>query len=63
MWGCMRLEGAEKCVRITGRMDANQYGDILQQDLCGSLEVCDMSHSWAPYSSKIMTFRAVLPTV
>lgn len=39
MWGCMRMEGVGECVRVAGRMDANQYVDILQQGLCKSLEV------------------------
>lgn len=28
MWGCMRLEGVEECVRVHGRMDVIQYVNI-----------------------------------
>ena len=38
VWGCMGWESVGKLAEIEGRMDANQYVDILKDNLLPSLE-------------------------
>ena len=38
VWGCMGWESVGKLAEVEGRMDANQYVDILKDNLLPSLE-------------------------
>jgi hypothetical protein len=38
VWGCMLWEGVGNACRIDGRMDADLYVEIMEEDLTGSLE-------------------------
>lgn len=38
MWGCMLWRGTGQACKIDGRMDADLYKQILEEDLMGSLE-------------------------
>ena len=38
MWGCMMGEGAENACKIDGKMDADLYVQILEDELQASLE-------------------------
>jgi transposase len=38
VWGCMGWEGVGKLAEVEGRMDANQYVDILEGNLLPSME-------------------------
>lgn len=38
VWGCMTWEGVGLCVEVEGRMDAQQYVDILETGLHGTIE-------------------------
>ena len=38
MWGCMSWDGVGYCCKIDGRMDAELYSQILEDELQNSLE-------------------------
>ena len=38
VWRCMSWEGVRKLAEVKGRMDADQYVDILQENLLPSME-------------------------
>ena len=41
MWGCMSWDGVGYCCKIDGRMDAELYCKILEDDLCKTVEYYD----------------------
>ncbi len=43
VWGCMGWEGVGHLAEVEGRMDANQYVDILEDNLLPSLEESGIS--------------------
>jgi len=43
IWGCMGWEGVGHLAEVEGRMDANQYVDILEDNLLPSLEESGIS--------------------
>ncbi|KIJ10140.1 hypothetical protein PAXINDRAFT_35155, partial [Paxillus involutus ATCC 200175] len=43
MWGCMTWEGAEMACKIDGRIDADLYVQILEDELQQSLEYFNKS--------------------
>ena len=38
LWGCMRWNGVGKLIEVEGRMDAEQYYEILEDGLVESFE-------------------------
>ena len=42
VWGCMGWNGVGKLVEVQGKMDAEQYCDILENGLVESFEVLEM---------------------
>ena len=42
VWGCMGWNWVGKLVEVLGKMDAEQYCDILENDLVESFEVLEM---------------------
>ena len=43
VWGCMGWNGVGQLVEVEGRMDANQYVDILENHLLPSIEESGIS--------------------
>ena len=46
VWGCMGWNGVGKLVEVQGKMDAEQYCDILENGLMESFEVLEMEEEW-----------------
>jgi len=43
VWGCMSWEGVGRLAEVEGKMDADQYVDILKENLLPSMEESSLS--------------------